>query len=95
MDAPDEQILLDLLRKLKPSDMSVLHASLQTPDSQIATVKNSANDAFWSKLVEFGLAKEMTLEIDVPPALPNFHPKSFALTDRGRVVIPALLKLIT
>jgi hypothetical protein len=95
MDAPDEQILLDLLRKLKPSDMSVLQASLQTPDSQIATVKGSANDALWSKLVEFGLANEMTLDVETPPSLPNFHPKSFALTDRGRVVIPALLKLLT
>jgi hypothetical protein len=95
MDALDEQIVLDLLRKLKPSDMSVLQASLQTPDSQIATVKGSANDALWSKLVEFDLAREMTLEVDVPPALPNFHPKSFALTGPGRVVIPALLKLLT
>jgi hypothetical protein len=91
--SPDGQrTLLELLQRLKPSDMSVLDAVLATPDSQIATVRNSANDILWSTMTELGLAREMPLEIEVPPALANFQPKSFALTEEGRAAMPELLK---
>jgi hypothetical protein len=89
----DIHILVDLLRRLKPSDLSVLEAALVTPDSQIATVRNSANDVFWSRLVEAGLGVEMTLDIEIPPQLSRFQPKSFALTEQGRIVVPQLLRL--
>ncbi|HYU79796.1 MAG TPA: hypothetical protein VEK56_12475 [Vicinamibacterales bacterium] len=87
----DDGALLELLRRLTPSDMSVLRATLDTPHSQIATVKNSPNDVLWSKMVECGLATEMTLDLDAPPPLQNFSPKSFALTAQGRTMLPKLL----
>ncbi|MGA7177992.1 MAG: hypothetical protein WBX11_00195 [Thiobacillaceae bacterium] len=89
-----QHILLELLRRLKPSDMSILEATLATPDSQIATVRNSANDILWSKLAELGLARVLALEVKFPPELTNFQPKSFALTEQGRAVMPELLKLL-
>jgi hypothetical protein len=88
----DFRILVELLRQLTPGDRSVLQAAAQTPDSQIATVENSQNDQFWSRLVEFGLAEEMTLDVDIPPALSDLRPKSFRLTVAGREVVPDLLK---
>jgi len=90
----DKQILVELLRRLNASDMSVLEATLHTPDSQIATVTNSANDVLWSKMSELGLAREMTLELDMPPQLRTFQPKSFALTEAGRTALPELLKRV-
>jgi hypothetical protein len=93
--SPDElRTLLGFLQRLKPSDMSILEAALATPDSQIATVRNSANDHLWSTMVELGLAREMPLDIKVPPELTNFQPKSFALTEEGRAAIPELLRLL-
>ena len=91
----EQRVLIELLRKLKPSDMSVLEANLLTPDSQIATVRNSANDILWSKMAELGLAREVALEVEFPPELATFQPKSFALTEQGRSAIPKLLELIS
>ena len=45
-----------------------------------------------STMVDLGLASEMTLDLDVGRELPNFRPKSFALTERGRTALPELLK---
>jgi hypothetical protein len=88
-----EQEVIDLLRNLKASDMSVLEATLDTPDSQIATVRDSPNDVLWSALERMGLAQEMVLDIEIPSALKNFYPKSFAFTERGRAEMPRLLRL--
>jgi hypothetical protein len=84
--------LLDQLRRLKPSELSVLRATLDTPGSQIATVAGTANDAFWTTMVERGFAKEMTLEIGPIEGLPDFRPRSFALTEHGRAVVADLLR---
>jgi hypothetical protein len=83
--------LLGLLRSLSAGDRSILQKSLEVPDSQIATVRKSPNDAFWSRLAELGLAREMPLDIDLPQGVTNFLPRSFALTEVGRQTLPALL----
>jgi len=85
------QELQQLLQRASAADRSVLAASLETPDSQIATVRNSSNDVLWSKMVELGFAQEMTLDIDLPAALKHIQPKSFALTELGRTALPQLL----
>jgi hypothetical protein len=90
-NAVDTQELLQLMQRLSPGERSVLAATLETPDSQIATVRNTANDRLWSKMVELGLAQEMTLEINLPPALQHVQPRSFALTELGRVKVRQLL----
>lgn len=94
MDIPENEqdALLDLLRQLKASDLSILQATLETPDSQIATVRNSANDVLWSRFVALGLAVEMALDVTLPPALAHVQPRSFALTGPGRAVVAALLQ---
>jgi hypothetical protein len=67
---------------------------VDTPGSQIGTAANSANDRFWTRLVEIGLAEERTLDLDVPPELRTFLPKSFALTVPGRAIVAELLTLV-
>ena len=83
----DLQPLEELVNALSAGDRSVLQASVDTPDSQIATVRGSANDRLWSKLAELTLAQEMPLELDIPPQLVNFHPRCFALTAEGRALL--------
>jgi|SRR5579862_2083280 len=80
------------IRSLGAADRSVLVATVDTPDSQIATVRGSANDRFWSTLEEWGLAREMPLEIDLPEQLKSFQPRSFALTAQGRELLARVLR---
>ena len=84
--------LLELLRGLRASDMSVLLASLDTPDSQIATVASSPNYVFWSKLEAHGFATAVPLDIELPPERQHILPRSFALTELARRALPELLK---
>ena len=83
--------LVWMVERLSPGDRSVLRATLDTPDSQIATVRDSPNDVLWTKMVELGFAREMTLEIDFPRALKQIQPKSFLLTEQGRIAMGQLL----
>ena len=83
--------LVWIVERLSPGDRSVLRATLETPDSQIATARDSPNDVLWTKMVELGFAREMTLEIDFPLALKQIQPKSFLLTEQGRVAMSQLL----
>jgi hypothetical protein len=80
-----------LLRRLSAADRSVLAATLETPDSQIATVRDTPNDVLWSRLVELGLARELVLDIDLPPAAKHIQPRSYALNARGRAAIAEVL----
>jgi len=80
-----------LLRRLSPADRSVLAATVETPDSQIATVRDTANDVLWSRLGELGLARELVLDIDLPPASKHIQPRSYALTAAGRAAIAEVL----
>jgi hypothetical protein len=83
--------LTGLLQRLSPADRSVLAATLETPDSQIATVRDTPNDVFWSRLVELGFAGELVLDIDLPPTLKHIQPRSYALTVTGRAAIAEVL----
>jgi hypothetical protein len=84
--------LVDVIRGLRASDMSLLIAALDTPDSQIATVANSQNDIFWSALAEYGLARELAWDPDVVQSVPR-RAKTFALTEEGRSALPRLVAL--
>jgi hypothetical protein len=90
-DRTELRELVWMVERLSRADRSVLQATLETPDSQIATVRDSPNDVLWSKLVELGFAREMTLEIDFPQVLKDIQPKSFLLTEQGRIAVAQLL----
>ena len=92
-DRVEIQKLAGMVERLSPADRSVLAATLEMPQSQIATVRNSPNDVLWSKMVELGFAREMTLEIDLPAALQHIQSRSFALTELGRTTVSQLLAI--
>jgi hypothetical protein len=92
-DRFEMQKLAGMVQRLSSTDKSVLAATLQTPESQIATIKNSPNDILWSKMVELGFAREMTLELDLPAALQHIQPRSFSLTELGRTTMSQLLAI--
>jgi hypothetical protein len=84
--------LLALLQRVSRADRSVLSAMLQTPDSQIATIRGTPNDLLWSQLTDMGFAREMKLDLELPAALKHVEPRSFALTAAGRVRMAQLLQ---
>ena len=90
-NALDMHELMQLMKQLSPGERSVLVATLDTPNSQIATVRNTPNDRLWSKMAELGLAQELVLDIDLPLLLKHVEPRSFALTELGRAKLPELL----
>ena len=94
-DRVEMQKLASMVERLSAADRSVLAATLETPQSQIATVRNSPNDIVWSKMVELGFAREMTLEIDLPAALQHIQPRSFSLTELGRTTMSQLLATVS
>jgi hypothetical protein len=97
MSGDDAKIreLLALLQRVSAGDRSVLAAMLETPDSQIATIRGTPNDLMWSQLVELGFALEMKLDLDLPEALKHVQPRSFALTASGRARMPELLQKLS
>jgi hypothetical protein len=62
-----KQELLGALQLRSAADRSVLAATLETPNSQIATVRGSPNDVLRSKLIELGFARDMVLDLELPP----------------------------
>ena len=62
-------LLIALLSKMTPGQISTLAASLSEPDSRIGTSTASAHYAFLKQLCDWGLAKEVPLEVDLPPEL--------------------------
>jgi uncharacterized protein len=92
----DHRFLLALIWSLKPSDLSVLQAHLhEAGASQIGTAKNSGNDIFYSKLQGLGLAREVPLSLDLPPAtleaLKNM--KTFTLTEAGKAELSSTMEI--
>jgi hypothetical protein len=87
--------LLTLLQRVSAADRSVLLAMLETPDSQIATIKGTPNDVLWSQMVELGFALQMKLDLELPAALKHVEPRSFALTASGRARMPELLQKLS
>jgi hypothetical protein len=94
MSTQDPKIreLIKLLQLVTAGDRSVLIAMLETPDSQIATIKGTPNDLLWSHLTELGFALEMKLDVELPAALKHLEPRSFALTAAGRSQLTQLLQ---
>jgi hypothetical protein len=83
--------LIALLSKMTPGEISTLAASLEEPDSRIGTSTSSAHYAFLKKLCEWGLAKEVPLELDLPPEL-RARVTSVAINPDAKATIGDLLK---
>jgi TPR repeat protein len=86
----DRRVLLALIWALKPSDLSVLSACVgEAKDASIGTVRDSANDQFFSQLEKMGLAKEQKSFFSFIRALRNA--KAFALNGENKAELKALI----
>ena len=84
-------VLIALLSKMTPGQISTLAASLKEPDSRIGTSTSSAHYAFLKQLCEWGLAKEVPLEVDLPPELQT-RVTSVAINADAKAAIGHLLE---
>src|SRR5262245_12009495 len=84
-------LLIRLLSEMTPGQISTLAASLSEPDSRIGTSTGSAHYAFLKKLCEWGLAKEVPLEVDLPPEL-RTRVTSVSINADAKVAIAPLLE---
>ena len=91
LSSEKKEVLIELLRSLTPGHISTLVLSLSERDSQIGTSTDSKNCAFLQKLAEWGFAKEVSLEIDMPPEI-QVKLTSFAINEDAKVGIAKLLR---
>jgi len=84
-------MLIDLLRGLTPGHVSTLVVSLSEPGSQIGTSTDSKNYVFLQKLCEWGLAKEVPLQLDMPPEI-QAALTSFSIDEDAKAEIADLLQ---
>ena len=83
--------LLELLRNMTPGHVSTLIASLNEPNSQIGTSRDSANYAFLLKLVELKLAEEIPLQVDLPGDIAEML-TTIVIKEEAKTDIVSLLK---
>jgi hypothetical protein len=91
LSAEERDMLIDFLRELTPGHVSTLVASLSEPGSQIGTSTDSKNYVFLQKLCELGLAKEVPLELDLPPEIQTVL-TSFLIDEEAKAEIADLLR---
>lgn len=91
LPAEEKDLLIELLRDLTPGHLSTLVASLSEPNSQIATSTDSKNYVFLQKLCEFGLAKELRLDLDMPSELQAVL-TSFSINENAKTEIAGFLE---
>jgi len=91
LPAEEKDLLIELLRDLTPGHLSTLVASLSEPNSQIATSTDSKNYVFLQKLCEFGLAKKLRLDLDMPSELQAVL-TSFSINENAKTEIAGFLE---
>jgi hypothetical protein len=91
LSSEKREILIELLRSLMPGQISTLGLSLSERDSQIGTSTDSKNYAFLQKLSEWGFAREVPLEVDMPPEI-QVKLTSFAINEDVKEGIAKLLR---
>jgi hypothetical protein len=86
----DTEALLARMRTMTDGDLSVLHASLQSPDSSMATSPGSPNDVLWSAMEKLGwmLRHEQSIPL---PGMASFNLLTYVITPEGRHPITELL----
>lgn len=87
----NREILKQLLVELSTSQLSTVIAALDEADSLIGTSRNRENYAFLAKLVEFGLAQEVPLDIDLPDGMVDLL-TSIRISESAKPLIQSLLQ---
>jgi len=82
--------LLLIWGRLSPGDISVIQVALAQQGSFAATVEGCAHCEFWESLVRLGWAERTDPARDLPEMTPK--PAFFALTPRGRQLLPDFMR---
>lgn len=90
LSAEQTAILLELLGRMNTGHISTLIACLDEPNSQIGTSGDSASHAFLQQLCQWGLARELPLEVDLPPDL-RANLTSFSINEEAKAEIAQFL----
>ena len=91
LSSEQRAVLIELLRKLTPGELSTVVASLSEPGSRIGTSTNSRNYAFLQQLSAWGLASELSLDVDLPPELQTVL-TSFSIQEEAKAEIAELIR---
>jgi hypothetical protein len=86
------EILTELIGNLTLPQVSTLIESSREPNSLVGTSTDNANYAFLRKLTEWGFAREVPLDVDVPPEVRTTI-KAFAINNDVRPEIIKLLRM--
>jgi hypothetical protein len=94
--ATQEQMdfLLARMRGMSAADLSVLDASVHTPDSNMTTSPGSPNQALWSEMVELGWMNKKEDAIDLPGGT-RFTMTVYSIRPEGLEPILSLLSSLS
>jgi hypothetical protein len=92
-DNPQIEALLVLMRSMSPAEISVLEASVRTPDSNMTTGPGSRNEALWTEMAQLGWIAIKEDSIDLPGGN-EFTVKIYSITPEGVAPIQELLSKI-
>jgi hypothetical protein len=90
---PQILLILQQMREMTEADLSVLQASVDTPDSSMTTAPGSPNEALWSAMEKLGWMVRTTDELD-PPGVGRFLLQVYSLTPAGQVGVSHLLSIV-
>ena len=85
--------LLVRMRQMSAADVSLLDASLNTPDCNITTAPGSRNEALLSKMVTLGWMARREEALDLPGGK-RFVMKIYSITPQGQDPIATLLSML-
>jgi|SRR5579862_8696715 len=88
------EALLNRMRTMSAADISVLHASAHTPDSNMTTAPGSANEALWSEMVNMGLMSVKEDALDLPGGK-RFVMRIYSISPEGLEPILDLLSALS
>ncbi len=92
-DSPQGEALLSRMRSMSPGEISVLEASVRTPDSNMTTGPGSRNEALWTEMAQLGWIGIKEDSIDLPGGN-KFAIKIYSITPEGVAPIQELLSKI-
>lgn len=87
-------MLLQRMQAMSAADISVLDASVKTPDSNMTTAPGSKNDLLWSGMEILGWMRTRNEELELPGGR-RFAMKIYTITPDGVEPIANLLAALS
>jgi hypothetical protein len=85
--------LLRRMREMSAADISVLEASVNTPDSNVTTAPGSPNEKLWSEMEALGWMVKRNEELELGGGM-RFPMAIYSFTTEGRLAVSSLLAIL-